>query len=137
MLWNCSEEMIARGLQSCETMSCSRRVAHAQLFSCSPCRKSRRRKNPGNPELSLLGWFNFAQHSRSTSHHFIPRDIPFRLILLPSYSRMFLLKGKKRKPYQACVFCSAWALPGLYLGADASEAIARHRLLKLSRSARP
>lgn len=47
----------------------------------------------------------FTLHIIPEARHtvFIPRDIPFSFILLPSYSRMFLLKGRKTKPSHACV----------------------------------
>lgn len=118
MWWSWSELLVAPGLLSCETKSCSHRVADSQSLSRSPCRKSRRPKNPGSPELTLLGRFHFAHHSQSTSHRFIPKDIPFRLLLLPTYPRMFILKGKKRKPGHACVSVHcvlSTCSPGLYL----------------------
>uniref|UniRef100_A0A8C6ZAY3 Guanylate kinase n=3 Tax=Nothoprocta TaxID=8806 RepID=A0A8C6ZAY3_NOTPE len=76
-------------------LSPSLRVTGAQFCSSSPCRKSRRPKNPASPELSLLGRFNFAHHSWSAPRHFIPRDIPSSLIPFQSYSRIFLLKENK------------------------------------------
>ena len=105
------------------------------MLSCFPDLLAGNQEDPRIQEVLSRACLDvLTLHIIPEAHHTILfRDIPFRLILLPSYSRMFLLKGKKTKPGQACVsvrhalgVCS----PGFVPQADALEAIARHPLPK-------